>query len=200
MKIKKIETGPIMTNSYVISDENNRGLIIDPVFPAGLIEEYIEKENIKISKILLTHTHFDHVMGLEYFRNKYGVKVYASEDAETIYRNPAYTLVDQVGNINIIIDKFLKDSEIIEDFGIVCLKTPGHSIDSMSYVVDNNIFSGDLIFRLSVGRSDFPGGSHGTLINSVMNKIMTYEDDTKIYPGHGISTTVGYERVNNPFL
>lgn len=200
MEIKRIETGPIMANAYVISDENKNGIIIDPVYPDGEIEAYINKENIKISKILLTHTHFDHVMGLEYFRNKYGVDVYASEDAKDIYKDPSYTLVDNFGDIEIIIDKFLKDGEKIDDFNILCLKTPGHTIDSMSYVIGDNIFSGDLIFRLSVGRSDFPGGDHGVLINSIVEKIMPYPDDTVIYSGHGTSTTVGYERKNNPFL
>lgn len=200
MKIKRIETGPIMTNAYVVSDDNKNGFIVDPVYPAGAIEEYIDQENIKISKIFLTHTHFDHVMGLEYFREKYGVKVYASEDAKPIYKDPTYTLTDNVGNVNIVIDKFLKDGEEIKDFGILCLKTPGHSIDSMSFVIDDCIFSGDLIFRLSVGRSDFPGGNHNILINSIKEKIMPYSDDIKIYSGHGPSTTVGYERVNNPFL
>ncbi|MDD7306360.1 MAG: MBL fold metallo-hydrolase [Peptoniphilaceae bacterium] len=200
MKIKKIETGPIMTNAYVISDENNKGLIIDPVYPKGKIEAYIENEGISISKILLTHTHYDHVLGLEYFRNKYGAKVYASEDAKDIYNNPTYTLTNFVGNVKIIIDEFLKDGDIIEDFGLLCLKTPGHTIDSMSYVLDDNIFCGDLLFRLSVGRSDFPGGNHNILINSIKEKIMPYKDPTKIYTGHGMSTTVGYERVNNPFL
>lgn len=201
MKIKQIETGPIMANAYVISDENNNGFIIDPVYPNGEIEAYIEKEGIKISKILLTHTHFDHVIGLEYFRDKYKAEVYASEDAKDIYKDPNYTLVDEVGlDINIIIDKFLKDGEKIEDIGVLALKTPGHTIDSMSFVIDDNIFSGDLIFRLSVGRSDFPGGDHGILINSIMDKIMPYPDQTKIFSGHGMSTTVGYERKNNPFL
>lgn len=200
MKIKRIETGPIMTNAYVVSDENNNGFIVDPVYPNGDIEKYIKEEGINITKILLTHTHFDHVMGLEYFRDKYGAKVYASEDAKAIYKDPSYTLTSYVGNVNIVIDEFLKDGEKIEDFDITCLKTPGHSLDSMSYVVEDNIFSGDLIFRLSVGRSDFPGGNHGTLINSIKEKIMPYPDDTKIYSGHGISTSVGYERSNNPFL
>lgn len=200
MKIKRIEAGPIMTNAYVVSDENNNGFIVDPVYPNGDIEKYIKDEGINITKILLTHTHFDHVMGLEYFRDKYGAKVYASEDAKAIYKDPSYTLTSYVGNVNIVIDEFLKDGEKIEDFDITCLETPGHSLDSMSYVIEDNIFSGDLIFRLSVGRSDFPGGNHGTLINSIKEKIMPYPDDTKIYSGHGISTSVGYERSNNPFL
>lgn len=200
MKIKRIATGPIMTNAYVISDKNKNGIIIDPVYPRGAIEEYIEKEGINIKKILLTHTHFDHILGLEYFRNKYKAPVYASEDAKDIYKDPNYTLTNQVGDINIIIDKFLSEGEEIKDFGILCLKTPGHTIDSMSFVLGNYIFSGDLIFRLSVGRSDFPGGNHAVLINSVMEKIMPYPDDTVIYSGHGIETTVGYEKRNNPFL
>lgn len=200
MIIKRIETGPLMTNAYVVSDADKNGIIIDPVYPKGEIEEYIEKEGINIKKILLTHTHFDHVMGLEYFRDKYQVEVYASEDAKPIYKDPSYTLASTWEDVNVIIDKFLKDGEKIEDFGILCIKTPGHSLDSMTYVLEDNIFSGDLIFRLSVGRSDFPGGDHQTLIRSIKEKVMPYPDATKIYPGHGISTNVGYEKLNNPFL
>jgi hydroxyacylglutathione hydrolase len=200
MKIQKIETGPIMTNCYVVSDENNKGFIIDPVFPNGLIEDYIEKNNIQISHIFLTHTHFDHVLGLDYFKNKYKAKVFASEDAKKIYKDSTYTLASQFGDVKIEIDEFLTDGEEIKEFGLLALKTPGHSIDSMCYVLDNVIFSGDTLFYLSVGRSDFPGGSHATLINSIKTKLLNYDNDTLVYPGHGEITSIGFEKSNNPFL
>lgn len=200
MKIKKFEAGPLMTNCYVVSNENNEGFIVDPVFPDKMIEDYINRNNIIIDLILLTHTHFDHVLGLDYFKRKYDCKVYASEDYKLIDGNPNFSITNQFGDIKIEIDKFLKDEELIEKFSIKALKTPGHSLDSMSFATKDGIFTGDTLFQLSVGRSDFPGGSHHQLIESIISKLLIYEDSTLVYPGHGENTTIGFERINNPFL
>lgn len=200
MNVKKIETGPIMANCYICYDDDKNGFMIDPVYPNGLIEDFIEANNIKLSYILLTHTHFDHVLGLDYFKNKYNLKVYAGKEAELIAKDPSYTLTNMYGDIKIDIDEYLEDGQKLEEFNVVALKTPGHSLDSMSYVVDKDIFSGDTLFKLSVGRSDFQGGNHQELINSIITKLLVYDDDYVVFPGHGEETSIGFERKNNPFL
>lgn len=189
-----------MANSYVVFDDENNGFLIDPVYPSGKIENYIDKNKINIGFILLTHTHFDHVLGLEYFKNKLNVKVYASEDSKDIANDPDYNLSRGYYDLDLKIDFYLKDGEVFSEYKIKAIKTPGHSLDSMSYKIDDDIFSGDTLFNLSIGRSDFPGGNFNTLINSIKNKIFIYNDDTKIHPGHGESTSIKFEKENNPFL
>lgn len=200
MKVKKICQGMMMANCYIVYDENNNGFIVDPVDEGGEIENYIDTNKINIEFILLTHTHFDHVMGLDYFKNRYNVKVYASEDSKNIANDLDYNLSSGYCTLDIKIDRYLRDNEEFSNFKIKAMKTPGHSLDSMSYKVGNDIFSGDTLFNLSIGRSDFPGGDYNTLINSIKNELLVYDDQTKIHPGHGPSSSIGFERKNNPFL
>ena len=200
MNIEKIVEGPMMANCYVVYDDENNGFLIDSVYPDGKIENYIDKHKINIEFILLTHTHFDHVLGLEYFKNKFNVKVYASEDSKNIANDPDYNLSRGYCDLDIKIDSYLKDGEEFSPYQIMAIKTPGHSLDSMSYKLGDHIFSGDTLFNLSIGRSDFPGGNFNTLINSIKNKIFIYDDKTKIHPGHGESSSIGFEKENNPFL
>ena len=200
MNIEKIVEGPMMANCYVVYDDENNGFLIDPVYPDGKIENYIDKNKINIEFILLTHTHFDHVLGLEYFKNKFNVKVYASEDSKNIANDPDYNLSSGYCDLDIKIDSYLKDGEEFSPYKIRAIKTPGHSLDSMSYKLGDDIFSVDTLFSLSLGRSDFPGGNFNTLINSIKNKIFIYDDKTKIHPGHGESSSIGFEKENNPFL
>lgn len=200
MEMKKIVQGPMMANCYIISDDKGNGFMIDPVYPKGEIERYIEAKSINLDFILLTHTHFDHVMGLSYFKDKYKLKVYASEDSKNIYDDPYYNLSKGVCDLDIKIDGFLKDGEEFSNFNIKAIKTPGHSLDSMSYLIEDSIFCGDTIFKQSIGRTDFPGGNFNTLIGSIISKLFIYDNDTKLYPGHGESSTIKFEKSNNPFL
>lgn len=200
MKIKRIEQGPMMANCYIVYDELNNGFMIDPVYPKGNIEKFINDNNIKIDFIALTHTHFDHVLGLDYFQNKYGIKTYASEDSKDIGNDPDYNLSRGYCDLDVKIDEYLKDGDIFSKYNIKAIKTPGHSLDSMSYKIEDNIFSGDTLFHLSIGRSDFPGGNYNELISSIKNKLFIYDDNTIVYPGHGIESQIGYEKKENPFF
>lgn len=200
MNIVKISEGSMMANCYLVFDENKNGFLIDPVYPAGKIENYIDTNKINIEFILLTHTHFDHVLGLNYFKDKLKVKVYASEDSKNIANDPDYNLSRGYCELSVEIDEYLKDLEEFSKYNIKAIKTPGHSLDSMSYKVGDHIFSGDTLFNLSIGRSDFPGGSYNILINSIKDKLFIYDDQTKVHPGHGESTSIGFEKNNNRFL
>lgn len=199
IEIKRFTLGPVMTNLYVVS-KNGHGFIIDGVEESKLVTDYIKEKDIKIDFILQTHTHFDHVLGLEYYKNLYNVDVYASSKSKDIANDVSYNLAYDYPSLYVPIDKYLKDGDVILDFEIKALETPGHSLDSLSYVIDDVVFCGDTLFNLSIGRTDFPGGDYQTIINSIFDKLKPLGDETIAYPGHGNETRLGYEFLNNPFL
>lgn len=199
MKIRRFVEGPVMTNMYVVSDENNEGFLVDCAYPSDRVKQYIEDNNIKINFIIQTHTHFDHVLGLEYFKNLYDVNVYASEDSKEIANDKDYNLAYSY-DVNVPIDNYLKDGVVFSKYNILAIKTPGHTLDSMSYKVDDVLFSGDTLFKQSIGRTDFPGGNYNQIIDSIKNKFSKFDGDTKVLSGHGEETTISYEFNNNPFL
>lgn len=199
MKIRRFVEGPVMTNMYVVSDENNEGFLVDCAYPSDRAKQYIEDNNIKINFIIQTHTHFDHVLGLEYFKNLYDVNVYASEDSREIANDKDYNLAYSY-DVNVPIDNYLKDGEVFSKYNILAIKTPGHTLDSMSYKVGDVLFSGDTLFKQSIGRTDFPGGNYNQIIDSIKNKFSKFDGDTKVLSGHGEETTISYEFNNNPFL
>lgn len=199
MKIRRFVEGPVMTNMYVVSDENNEGFLVDCAYPSDRVKQYIEDNSIKINFIIQTHTHFDHVLGLEYFKNLYDVNVYASEDSKEISNDKDYNLAYSY-DVNVPIDNYLKDGEVFSKYNILAIKTPGHTLDSMSYKIDDVLFSGDTLFKQSIGRTDFPGGNYNQIIDSIKNKFSKFDGDTKVLSGHGEETTISYEFNNNPFL
>lgn len=199
MEIKRFTLGPVMTNLYVVS-ENGHGFIIDAVEKSDLVTDYIKNNGIQIDFILQTHTHFDHVLGLEYYKNLFNVDVYASSEAIDIANDKNYNLAYDYDDLYVPIDRYLNDDEIIKNFNIKAIKTPGHSLDSISYIVGNVLFSGDTLFKLSIGRTDFPGGDYDTIINSINEKYRVLDSNMEVYPGHGEKTTLDYEFNNNPFL
>ena len=199
MEIKRFPLGPVLTNLYVVS-ENGHGFIVDAVAKSDLVTDYIKDNNIKIDFILQTHTHFDHVLGLEYYKNLYNVDVFASSESRDIANDKYYNLAYDYDDLNVPIDSFLTDKEVITDFKIKALKTPGHSLDSISYLIGDYLFSGDTLFRGSIGRTDFPGGDYETLIGSINEKYRGLNQNIVVYPGHGEQTSLDYEFNNNPFL
>lgn len=199
MQIKRFTLGPVMTNLYVVS-KNGHGFIVDAVEKSDLVTEYINKNNIQIDFILQTHTHFDHVLGLDFYKNLYNVDVYASNEAKYIANDKHYNLAFDYDDLYVPIDIYLDDDEIITDCNIKVLKTPGHSLDSTSYLVDDILFTGDTLFKLSIGRTDFPGGDYNTIINSINEKYRVLNPNIDVYPGHGEKTNLDYEFKNNPFL
>ena len=199
MEIMRFPLGPVLTNLYVVS-ENGHGFIVDAVVKSDLVTNYIKDNSIKIDFILQTHTHFDHVLGLEYYKNLYNVDVFASSESRDIANDKYYNLAYDYDDLNVPIDNFLTDKEVITDFKIKALKTPGHSLDSISYLIGDYLFSGDTLFKGSIGRADFPGGDYETLIGSINEKYRVLDSNTVVYPGHGEKTSLDYEFNNNPFL
>ncbi len=208
LNLNTIVGGSIGTNSYIL-EENNKILLIDFVPD---VEYFISKNKFIIEKLLLTHIHFDHFENLSIFQKKYSFELYLSDEAYNFLKNPDYNIlsffppkiIDNINNLNLNNIKICKENDIINwnNHKIKVIESPGHSPDCLMYILEENksVFTGDTIFRGSIGRTDLPGGDFKKLINSI-NKLFTLiENDYILYPGHGPKTKVDYEKKYNPFL
>jgi hydroxyacylglutathione hydrolase len=205
MKIIRLEVGNLGANCYILYCEKTmEGAVIDPGGNAQDIINIIKREKIKIVSIINTHGHADHIGANDEIKEYTGAPV-------LIHREDAAMLTSSQGNLSMYIgnnlicqaaDRFLADKEIIQvgKIEIQVLHTPGHTPGGICLKANDVVFSGDTLFEQSVGRSDFPGGSHSQLVNSIKEKLLVLPDATKILPGHGVGTTIGDERYNNPFI
>jgi len=205
MILKTLIVGELETNCYILGDEKTReGIIIDPGGEFELIEKTLKELNLEIKYIVLTHGHSDHIGALAELKKRTGAQILIHQEDAEMLCEPEKNL--SVFSFKLICapeaDRVLKDKEKIKisKIELEVFHTPGHTKGSISLLTDKIIFSGDLIFYGSVGRTDIPGGSYQKLLRSIQDNILNKEDDTIIYPGHGPATTVGEERKNNPFL
>ena len=205
-KIDSRILGMVGTNCYLLCNMDIKEcVLIDPADSQDEISRMIDESGCSLKGILLTHGHFDHIMAADAVRDKYGVKVYASCDEKNTLEQPNINLGEAYGlKLSVKADVWHKDGEILKlaGFDIEALHTPGHTDGGSCYYIREIgvLFSGDTLFCGSVGRTDFPGGSMSEIVRSIKEKVMVLPDDTKVYPGHGEGTSVGYERENNPFL
>ena len=205
-KIDSRILGMVGTNCYLLCNMDIKEcVLIDPADSQDEISRMIDESGCSLKGILLTHGHFDHIMAADAVRDKYGVEVYASCDEKNTLEQPHINLGEAYGlKLSVKADVWHKDGEILKlaGFDIEALHTPGHTEGGSCYYIREIgvIFSGDTLFCGSVGRTDFPGGSMSEIVRSIKEKVMVLPDDTKVYPGHGEGTSVGYERENNPFL
>ena len=205
-KIDSRILGMVGTNCYLLCNMDIiECVLIDPADSQDEISRMIDESGCSLKGILLTHGHFDHIMAADAVRDKYGVKVYASCDEKNTLEQPHINLGEAYGlKLSVKADVWHKDGEILKlaGFDIEALHTPGHTEGGSCYYIREIgvLFSGDTLFCGSVGRTDFPGGSMSEIVRSIKEKVMVLPDDTKVYPGHGEGTSVGYERENNPFL
>ncbi|MBQ5957001.1 MAG: MBL fold metallo-hydrolase [Clostridia bacterium] len=202
-EVTKIVNQIMDINTYVVWYEGeNEALVIDPSFDVLKTEAFLEQESLKVTAILLTHGHFDHIAGVERLRKDTGAPVYIHED-------DAYMLGDPYGNfgkqfgLDIVTApaEHLLKQEIAEigRFSVKVLSTPGHTNGSVCYFIDEDMFTGDTLFNLGIGRTDLDCSSWDKMKAS-LEKIALIEGDYNVYPGHGTSTTLKYELDNNPFL
>ncbi len=206
MEFKKLELGFGQMNSYILWDEKTKeGAIIDPGYDFYLIDKALEEENLVPKFILLTHSHGDHIGAIKELKDKYtDLKVYIHKDEEQMIMDPVLNLsrLTQMEPVSVEADETFEDGKVFKlgETEIKAIHTPGHSPGGTCYLVGNTLFSGDTLFRLSVGRSDFYLGDQDQLINSIKTKLLTLPDEVEVYPGHGPATTIGQERERNPFL
>ena len=203
MQIKVMPLGPLETNCYLLSN-STEAVVIDPGGKPDPILEWLNNHKLKLTHILNTHLHFDHTYGNSRLLAVSGVKIQAGAAEKLLAGTP----LTQGGLFDLPpVDDY--SWEAIEPgcyqmLGMTCevRATPGHSPGSLTYYFPDAAvaFVGDVIFRGSVGRTDFPHASHAQLLNSIETQIMTLPDETILYPGHGPSTTVKRERKSNPYL
>lgn len=201
MQIKRIPAGMYAANCYILIDEENKiGCIVDPGGDEDLIAKEVEKSNIQVKFILLTHGHLDHVGAVDSLKEKYHVPVYISGKDKLLMKGRE-SVFGNLWNTNEE-DKDIKDGDVLElgNLKIKCIETPGHTPGGMCFLVNNVVFTGDTLFYGSIGRTDFPGGDHRQLINSIKSKLMTLADDIVVLPGHERESKIKFEREHNPFL
>lgn len=206
LKVEQYVVGPVQTNCYfAINEDTNELLIIDPGASADRLAKSIEEEKLNPVAILLTHGHFDHAGGVAELAERFGIKVYAEEHEKETLENPALNLSGWEGReLSYHADVFLKDEQEIDlaGFHIRVFHTPGHTVGGCCYYFSyqNALFSGDTLFAQSVGRTDFPKGSASALIRSIQEKLMPLPDEVTVYTGHNEITSIGTERMYNPYL
>ena len=206
MNIKQTVVGMVGTNCYIAANEDTKEcFIVDPgACPESLLSlikggEYIPKA------ILLTHGHFDHIMGVEQLKTKYDVEIYALDKERTLLGDPVLNMSSYYGQ-GIALDdvRYVTDQEKFSLVGyeIEVMATPGHTSGGCCYYIASEgvLFSGDTLFCESVGRSDFPTGNGAQLIQSIKERLLDLPEETKVYPGHMGETTIGHEKQYNPFL
>ena len=202
MEIRTLHLGLIKTNCYLLSTER-AAVVIDPGFERPGTLDFFNANADKERLILLTHAHFDHIGGAEILREKAGVKIGIGElDADAL-ADTALNLSDMFhAHISPFKPDFTyKNGDIITvgDIELKVISTPGHTVGGVSYLTGDCLFSGDTLFQNSIGRTDFPGGDIKALMRSV-KKLLTLPADTKVYPGHGDSTTIAREKEYNMFV
>ncbi|GAB7387680.1 MBL fold metallo-hydrolase [Bacillaceae bacterium] len=206
MKIETFVLGPLQTNAYLLTNEHtNESIVIDPgAHPQPLLAA-AKKTNVVA--VLLTHAHFDHIAGLEELRQETGAPVYIHPSEQewlgSAELNGSAWWADLTPPV-----KTAKAENLVHDgqtltlagFTIKVLHTPGHSPGGVSYLLGNDVFSGDALFAGSIGRTDLPGGNYEQLIESIQEKLLELPDEVKVYPGHGPATSIGREKNYNPFI
>jgi len=213
MNIKKFEVNPLGVNCYVVSDDSKEAVIID----CGCfhpdewndIKKYIDSEGLKVVHLLNTHLHFDHIMGIPFAYNDLGLSPEANAADLYIYNK----VEDQLSRIMGMkvehidmpeIGRQLRDGDEIT-FGshkLLVIQTPGHTPGGVCFYCkeENVVFTGDTLFRMSIGRTDLDGGSYEAIKQSIQERLALLPRETKVYPGHGPASTIDDECKYNPYF
>lgn len=202
MEIKPIPLKNFGTNCYLVYTEKT-AIVIDPGSYDVRVEEYLQNAREKQRIILLTHCHFDHIADAERLSKATDTKIAIGAMDNDGLSDPNINLCNLFGaDVKpFSADILLEDGGVLTvgDTEIKVISTPGHTVGGVCYLIGSNLFSGDTLFKLSIGRTDFPNGSFKILETSV-KKIYNLPDDTKVYSGHGEPTSIGFEKKNNPFV
>ena len=201
MKILTYRLGVFAANCYLLYDEkSNKACLIDPAIYDAKIKDVILSKGLSLEYIILTHGHFDHILGANAFREKTGAKIAAHELEVEYLENPEKSLT---GGETVLADILFKENDVLTfgDISLRVIHTPGHTKGSCCFLCESEkaMFSGDTLFKGSIGRFDLYGGNYNTLIES-LRKLKSIDDNYKIYPGHGDNTTLFNEISENPYF
>ena len=211
MEIKSFVFNPIQENTYIVWDESKECIIIDAGNMSAredkVLAEFIEEQGLKPVLAVNTHCHFDHILGVEFLKMTYGVPFAASSADLDLLKNGRASgamFGMELGALPESIDIDLATTEEVK-FGNTTLRviaTPGHSKGCVSLLHEESksLFTGDTLFRESIGRTDLPGGDYPTIIKSILGKILPLGDGVVVYPGHGDKSNIGHESMYNPFV
>ena len=187
--LKKMAVGPLQANCYILGcSKTNEGAVIDPGGEVFRIVKEVNRSGLRIGHILITRGHFDHTGG--------------AKELKDITKAPVWIHQSDAVGLGFSPDGQLFDGQEIQvgSYRISVIHTPGHSQGGVCFYAPGALFTGDTLFAGSVGRTDHPGGDHNRLISGVINKLFPLGDDLRVYPGHGPVSTIGQERLNNPFF
>lgn len=209
MKIDRLILGDFQTNCYVVrADESAREcLVIDTGLDSRDMIAFLTRQGLTPRAVILTHGHVDHIAGLAALRSRFpGLRVY-------IHKLDGRMLTDSQANLSEMAmlpfeteaaDVLLEDGDTVQEGGIVLkvLHTPGHTPGGICLYAETEgvVFAGDTLFADGVGRTDFPGGDWDQLLHGIRTKLFALPEQTAVYPGHGMRTTIGREKASNPFL
>lgn len=206
IEIKVFVEGPIDANNYLVIDsESKEAVLVDCSSARPEFVQAVKDSGVDLKYILLTHGHFDHLLGVDEFAKIFGVDAYvAEEDMEQVKLVPdmmqmfAGMIPVNISSIN----HFVKDGDefTIGKTKIKAISTSGHTEGGMCYLIENKLFSGDTLFHCSVGRCDLPGGNLGKIVNSIKSKLFVLPEETEVLPGHGVKTSIKYEKMYNEIL
>lgn len=205
MLFHRFVLGELVTNCYLVADENTKNAILfDAPAEAGKILDYLKKNGLTLKKVFLTHSHFDHILALREIVDATNAELLMHKEEEKYFKDPSLNLAGEHWEKLNLPDyyKLLSDNDelVLDGINIKVIHTPGHTQGSTCYLVNDILISGDTLFSGSIGRTDFPLGSFDDEVQAIKNKLMLLDDETKVYPGHGFSTTIEKQRKENPYL
>lgn len=203
MRLQRFTLGELKVNTYLFWEESTKeAIVIDPGKPIDQICSALFENNLKLVGIILTHGHYDHIIGVSELKSKIGAPVYAHSGDAAMLANPMLNLSQLfAGEIILKPDRLLSEGDAlcVGNFILTVRHTPGHTPGGICLLGDDLLFSGDTLFAGSIGRTDLPGGDEKALLHSV-RCLLSVSDQTRVFPGHGPETRMGIERAVNPFL
>lgn len=205
MIFKRLQTGVYAVNCYIIADDRTKdAIVVDPGGDFDDIANIIQKEELHVKYILLTHGHGDHIGALADVKQVTGALIGIHANDAEMLADPAKNMSPQtVGTaVSATADLLLDDGQQLTfgDQTLTVIHTPGHTRGGVCFRIDDFVITGDTLFRASVGRSDLHGGNQNQLIKSIKTKLFTLPDQTDVYPGHGAASTIAYEKKVNPYV